>query len=103
MSDEQQLAAIGRTVEDYAACKKKLAALEGEAIKEGNMLFEIGNALRTADRGGASGLVALVNSRIGQFPTADSIRILAQDIKTEFDRKNQLYAALKNMGIEPKD
>ncbi len=24
MSDEQQLAAIGRTVEEYAACKKKL-------------------------------------------------------------------------------
>lgn len=97
------MAAIGRTVEDYAACKKKLAALEGEAVKQGNMLFELGNGLRTVDRGGVGGLLALVNSRIGQFPTADSIRILVQDIKTEFDRKNQLHTSLKNMGIEPKD
>ena len=56
MNDEKQQAAIGRIVEDYAACKKKLEALESEARMQGNMLFEVGAALRTADRGGLGGV-----------------------------------------------
>jgi hypothetical protein len=33
MSDEQHQQAIGRTVEEYADSKKKLATLQGEVIK----------------------------------------------------------------------
>ena len=101
MSTEEQQAAIGRTVEEYAASKKKLAALQSDAGKISNSLYEIVQALRASNRQGASSvgaLGAIINKEVSNLPTTDSLIALAQNIKTEMERKEQLHVLLKNMG-----
>jgi len=106
MSTEEQQAAIGRTVEQYAASKKKLAALQSEATKIGNSLTEIGQSLRTSHQVGLASvgtITATVERARSSFPTVDTLMELTSDIKTEMEQKQHLRAALTEMGIEPKD
>jgi hypothetical protein len=106
MSDEQQQAAIGRTVEEYAACRKKLATLQATSAKIGNSLTQLGQFLRTTEKYTAHTIMTIVtavNQETMNFPTVDSLRALALDLKTEMERREQLFTTLKNMGFEPRD
>lgn len=107
MSDEQQQAAIGRTVEEYLASKKKLATLLAEANAVGNMLTAIGHGVRTLPQSNPSGghpaLYVSLDRHSSEFPTIASLRSLASEVDTEVQTKNQLRGRLKDMGFEPKD
>jgi hypothetical protein len=106
MSDEQQLIAIGRAVEDYATCRKRLAALMGEAAKVSATLAQIGQALRNPPHTsptGISGILTVLDRHKQNFPTVDSLVSLVTEIHTEQLRKQQLHNQLRDMGAEPKD
>jgi hypothetical protein len=107
MSDEQQQAAIGRTVEAYLASKKKLAALQSEAIKIGGAVSQTGQNINSLGAPLAmvpmEQVVGIINRDTATFPSGESLRALVQDIRTEFERKHTLSMQLKNMGLEQKD
>jgi hypothetical protein len=106
MSDEQQQIAIGRTVQEYAASKAKLAALQGEANKLSSKLAQVSGGLASSGKLSSpdpGNLLAFMDQNIGGFPSADAVLSLVREISGELDRKYRLNAQLKNMGIEPKD
>jgi hypothetical protein len=75
MSTEEQQAAIGRTMEEYVARKRKLAALQAECTNFGDGLTQLGQTLRTIDKyiaGNIGNAVSAVNHGTMNFPTADS-------------------------------
>jgi hypothetical protein len=103
---KEPTSAMGASVEEYASCKMRLAALQAEAIGTGDRLARIGSLLSAAHQCSVDGIgdvVAAIEQETQNFPTVDYIRDLAVRIKMEIERKQQLHAALKNMGVEPKD
>jgi len=106
MSEEQEYAVAGRTLKEYADCKRTLAALQLEAGRFGKALGQVGNALATSSTLNTPGFVAVtfvMNEYIPSFPTAETLLSITQGIKIELDRKHALSAQLKNMGYEPKE
>lgn len=106
MSDEQQQAAIGRTVEEYAACKKRLATLQATATQIATVLSRMGQYLSAFAKNPAiqsASFQTELNSNAVNFPTIESLRELWSDIATDDRRKTELYAILKNMGFTPAD
>jgi len=107
MSTEEQSTAIGSvTMEEYSACKRKLAELQVDAIQTWDRLARIGSLLSSSPLSPVEDVgevVAAINHATRDFPTVDYIRNLAEQIKTEIERKQRLHAALKNMGVEPND
>jgi hypothetical protein len=101
VSDEQRQAIIGRTLEEYQAARKQLAALHAEAEYLGNYLSAAGDALRrrhslwTVDFGISSGDVDLT-----KWPAADQLKRLVQEIFAGQAEKNKLAAILKDAGFE---
>lgn len=98
MSDEQQQAAIGRTVEEYVECKKKLAALLAESNKTANELTQLGQLFRST-----SSMPPNISQYIATLPTQEHLAALVSDINLESARRRQLFESLRNMGFEPKD
>ena len=106
MSVEEQQAAIGRTVREYAACKTKLAALSGGGWKNRCEIIQTRPGLASASRlsgpnGGAT--VAFVEQNIDGFPGADAIVSLVSEIARELEKKNTIQTQLKKMGCETED
>jgi hypothetical protein len=99
VSDEEQQAAEGRTMEEYVECSRMLAALLAEATRVGNDLTQIGQSLRTIADAHSNG----ITGEASKIPTPDSVRQLASEIFTEMDRKRQLRLSLRNMGLDLKD
>ena len=50
MSEEQEHAAIGKTVEEYGKTKKRLAALLSEADRKGSVLKSVAKGLMSYSR-----------------------------------------------------
>jgi hypothetical protein len=107
MTTKERPAAIGLpTLEEYAACKTRLAALQTEAIKTWDRLARIGSLLSASHHCSVDSIgdvVATINRESRNFPTVEYVRDLAVRIKTEIERKQQIHDALKKIGVEPKE
>ena len=104
MNTKDQPAAIAPSVEEYAACKRKLARLQAEAIAIWDRMSRVGALLSAFQQQSVEDIgnaVAAINQETQNFPTVGDIRKLAAKIKTEIERKQELYTALKNIGVEP--
>lgn len=98
MSDEQQDAIIGRTLKEYQAAKKKLAALYAESEYFGNYLTAVGHSLRTSHRIRLSGDFSSVG--LEKWPTAEQLKHLADEISATDAEKKRLADLLKIAGFE---
>jgi hypothetical protein len=106
MVDEEKQAEIGRIVEEYLECKKKLAANQSEAQKIADNLTQISANLRALSQltsPGSPEVVEFIGKQVDAFPSGESLRTLAGRITIETERKHELHETLKNLGIEPKD
>jgi hypothetical protein len=106
MVDEEKQAEIGRTVEEYLECKKKLAASQSEAQKIADNLTQISANLRALSQltsPGSPEVVEFIGKQVDAFPAGESLRTIAGQITREAERKHELHEMLKNLGIEPKD
>jgi hypothetical protein len=106
MVDEEKQAEIGRVVEEYLECKKKLVASQSEAQKIADNLTQISANLRALSQLSSPGspeVVEFIGKQGDAFPSGESLRTLAGRITREMERKHELHETLKNLGIEPKD
>jgi hypothetical protein len=106
MSDEQQQAAIGRMVEEYVDCKKRLVSRQAEAHEIAGRLTQVASNLRAlSEMTSTAGpqVIDLIAQESTNFPSGESMLAVANQIKQETDKKHELYESLKRMGFEPKD
>lgn len=106
MSDQEQLTEIGRTVEEYAACKRKLAALRGQAVTFGRSLQPAAQFLSNSPQasiGGITGILKSLDHDLSNLPGGAVIVTLLGEMKSEMERKQHLHDLLLQMGAEPKD
>ncbi len=105
MSRDDQFLAMGRTMTEYAEIRKTLAALYAESDRLGRELETLSfylvenpsNHLAPRLKNGAT------LPDLSDYPTAEEIRQLSREILTAQKRKRELYASLKEFGMEPKD
>ena len=99
MSEEQENAVIGRTLKEYQAAKKRLAALCAEAERIGAYLSIAGHALQTNHNLYAGehsdGTVDLAN-----WPTAEQLRALIEEIVAVRREKSRRAEILKDAGLD---
>ncbi len=105
VSDEQQDAVIGRTVKEYAECRKKLAALQQEAARLTDSTKNISQILHhiATIESPAQPFTVILRQQLGGFPTTETLITLANSVDVELQRKRQFHHQLKEMGFEPKD
>lgn len=99
-------AEIAPSLEEYAACNRKLTDLQAEAIATWDRMARVASMLSVADRQSAEDigkLMTAIHQETRDFPTVDDIRNLAEEIRKEVERKQRLYRALKSIGVEPED
>jgi hypothetical protein len=99
VSDEQQKAILWGTLGKYQAARKRLAALQAQAEDLGNYLSIASYALKTNHNLWAGehsgGMVDLE-----QWPTADQIKQLIEEIVATQTEKNRRAAILKDAGFD---
>jgi hypothetical protein len=102
MSEEQQHAVIGRTLAEYQAAKKKLAALYAEAERLGNLFTSVGHSLRSNH--------SLGNQQYGapQFdpnawPSGEQLVQINTDIHNASVEKKRLGSLLNEAGFAQPD
>lgn len=101
MSEEQENTIIGRTLKEYQAARKHLAALQAEAEYLGNYLSVAGDALRTRHNLWAVDFgISSEDIDLKKWPTADQLKQLVEEIIAAQREKNRLAAILKDAGFE---
>jgi hypothetical protein len=99
MSEDQQDAIIWRTLKEYQAARKRLAALYAQAEYFGDYLSVASHALKTNHSLWAGehsgGMVDLA-----KWPTVEQIKQLVDDIVTAQGEKNRRAEILKDAGFE---
>jgi hypothetical protein len=106
MSDEQRQITIGRTVLDFVERKKRLAALQADAVKIGSILQQIGQQVHGAGQWNTptgTNIMAVITQSVGEFPTGQSLLDTVNQINSELSQVNQLRQSLRKMGIDPKE
>jgi hypothetical protein len=101
MSEDQQDAVLGRTLKEYQAARRHLAALHAEAGSVGHYLSAAGHALKTnhslypGEHFGPSSETV----DIRKWPTANQITQLVEDIIAAQREKNRLGSLLEDAGF----
>ena len=94
MSADDQALSIGRTVLEYVASKRKLAAIRADISRIAKEFEEAAATLR--ENAGDPGVV---NQFLG-LPTYDKLRALTDDLRAETRRHEELLASIKGVGLE---
>jgi hypothetical protein len=99
MSQEQENEVLGRTLKEYQAARRRLAALHAEAESLGGYLSTAGYALKTNHTLWAGehtgGLIDLA-----RWPSAEQITQLLNEIPTAQREKSRLAAILEQSGYK---
>jgi len=105
MSDDKQPAIIEGAAEEHVVRREMLATLVSEATRIGNLLTKVGHLLHNAhgisSPGETKDMASAVYEHMAQFPAADSLLLLVNEICAEIQRKRSLDDSLGNMGVEP--
>jgi hypothetical protein len=99
VSEEEQLAAIGRAVKEYGETKARFTALMSEISRASGALAGVAEQLKRIPYQAAPGLY----SNIDSIPTADRVRKLVEDMEIAYRRRGELANSLRGFGVEPKD
>jgi hypothetical protein len=101
MSEDQQDAIIGRTLREYQAARKHLAALRAEAESLGHYLIGAGNALReNHNLWSVNNGIYSADVDLKKWPTAEELKKLVNEIIAAQGEKNRLAGILKDAGFE---
>jgi hypothetical protein len=98
VSEEQQDAILGRTLKEYQAARKQLGILHAQAEYLGDYLSAAGYALKTNHNlwaGEHSG----GEVDLKEWPTADQLKQLVEEIVAAQRKKNRLAEILKDAGF----
>lgn len=103
MSEEQEHAAIGKTVEEYGKTKKRLAALLSEADRKGSVLKSVAKGLMSYSRTAGAVRCGDTPEGMDHLPSREEVQALVQDILEALKRKENLVEQLRQAGVDPKD
>ena len=103
MSEEQEHAAIGKTVEEYGKIRKRLAALLSEADRKGNVLHSVARGLMSQNNSTGGVRFGDLPEELDFLPQPGEVQKLVQDILEALKRKQTLVDQLRQAGVDPKD
>ena len=105
MTSNEELAAKGRIVTEYAAAKSKVAAMRGEAQRFGKLLTALGNKLTSTPEYVSikgQGLNAKYMSQRVDFrddwPNPQNVADLTDELRQALDDLERLTEQMKNIG-----
>jgi hypothetical protein len=107
VSQDEQVAVMGRTVAEYAEGKRKLAALMAKAARIGKAMQVCGAYLATqesaAGPGGALQRGSALPPDLGEIPSMDELRGLVAEALEARKRMSELRKQLSDFGVDTRD
>lgn len=101
MTTDQEMAAIGRLVNDLRNSKRRLVALESEFDRAGENLTQLGSSFRLALRSPADDALAdpSLDSGIERLASQQTLTDLLADLRAERQKFKDLSKRVAELGI----